>query len=95
MDGVSGVDMTGDTVDTKGIMDRVLGLDLAEEMTGVEIMDGEGALTEQGKGCGWSRECELSSMIGRGWQCVCEWERDRERESFCGTHTHSSKYVQF
>ena len=44
VEGVSGVDMAGDTVNTEGIMDRVLGLDLAEEMTGVEIMDGEGDL---------------------------------------------------
>ena len=44
VEGVSGVDMAGDTVSTEGIMDQVLGLDLAEKMTGVEIMDGEGDL---------------------------------------------------
>ena len=44
MEGVSRVDMAGDTVNAEGIMDRVLSLDLAEKMTGVEIMDGEGDL---------------------------------------------------
>ena len=44
MEGVSGVDMAGDTVYTDSIIDRVLDLDLAVEMTGVEIMDVGGDL---------------------------------------------------
>ena len=44
MEGVSGVDMAGDTVYADSIIDQVLDLDLAVEMTGVEIMDVGGDL---------------------------------------------------